>query len=456
MATAPTRTPATNATRSTLPTTSVRDTVAILLEVAVPVMLKGPIIRRPFFVRLAERLDLDGRAVRRMQRIRAKYRPGPVLVKLPFQDQAIVLLPEHVHRVLEGADEPFAPGTAAKQRILPHFEPHVSLASRGPERTDRREFNEAVLETPRPLHSHAESFLRVIDEETGDLLARVKAEGGELDWDRFAASWFRIVRRIVLGDGARDDEELTDVLAQLRSDANIGLVRPRRDDLRARYKALLQRHLDRAEAGSLAGVIAATPQTDITEPPDQVSQYLFAYDPAGMTTFRSLALLATHPDAAARARTEVRDAESAGLPHELPFLRACVLESLRLWPTTPAILRETTAETEWEAGTMPAGTGILIFAPFFHRDDRRLPYAHRFEPDLWLRERGPNDWPLVPFSGGPAICPGINVVLLTASTVLARLLDGREIRMRDAGRMDPASGLPSILDNYSLRFTVGA
>src|SRR5690606_31988282 len=101
-----------------------------------------------------------------------------------------------------------------------------------------------------------------------------------------------------------------------------------------------------------------------------------------------------------------------------PYLRACVLESLRLWPTTPLVLRDTVADTTWETGTLPAGTGMVIFAPFFHRDDERLPYAHRFAPEVWLGEDHAGgaiplgDWPLIPFSRGPAICPARNLVLL--------------------------------------------
>ena len=43
-------------------------------------------------------------------------------------------------------------------------------------------------------------------------------------------------------------------------------------------------------------------------------------------------------------------------------LRATVLESVRLWPTTPAILRDTTTDTEWSNGTLKAGTGVVVFA----------------------------------------------------------------------------------------------
>jgi cytochrome P450 len=198
--------------------------------------------------------------------------------------------------------------------------------------------------------------------------------------------------------------------------------------------------------------VAETHATDRTAPSHQPPQWLFAFDPAGMTTFRALALLATHPEQAERARQEIRSREGTSW-ELLPFLRACVLESLRVWPTTPMVLRETTHETTWEAGTLEAGTGILIYAPFFHRDDRRLPYADRFTPDLWLEERTREDWPLIPFSAGPAICPGRNLVLLATSAMLAALLDEREVHLV-SHQMGPDRPLPALLDNYSLRFTV--
>jgi cytochrome P450 len=36
-------------------------------------------------------------------------------------------------------------------------------------------------------------------------------------------------------------------------------------------------------------------------------------------------------------------------------------------------------------------------------------------------------WPLIPFSEGPAVCPGRNLALLLSSAMLARLLDGRQV-----------------------------
>ena len=78
--------------------------------------------------------------------------------------------------------------------------------------------------------------------------------------------------------------------------------------------------------------------------------------------------------------------------------------SVRLWPTTLAALRATTTRTSWDGGVLPAGTALVIVSSVFHRDERALPYADRFEPEVWLDGRAQSDWPLIPFSGGPGTC----------------------------------------------------
>jgi cytochrome P450 len=352
--------------------------------------------------------------------------------------------------VLDETPEPFATASSEKRAALAHFQPKGVLISHGPERADRRRFNEEVLDTERPVHRHGERFTAVVREEAA-LLTAMAERHGELTWDDFAATWFRVVRRIVLGDAARDDHQLTGMIAQLRSDSNWAFLRPRRDWLRRKFYRRLKAYLERPEPGSLAAVMASTHATDVTAPSHQVPQWLFAFDPAGMTTFRTLALLAAHPDHAERVREEIRGQKGSDR-QELPYLRACVLESLRLWPTTPMVLRESTRATSWETGIMPPRTGIAIFAPFFHRDEKRLPYAHHFAPELWLDDRATDDWPLIPFSGGPGQCPGQNLVLLLSSATLAELLDGRQVRLKPPARLDSRRPLPGTLNNYSLRF----
>lgn len=436
-----TRTPST----SRLPTAGLLDTLLTAGLVLLPVVGRGAIVRRPRIVGLAQRLDADALAVRQLQRLRARYGPGPLQLRLPGRRLTLLLEPQQVHRVLNGSPTPFAVATREKRAALAHFQPAGLLASAPAQRQHRRTFNEAVLDAGQPLHRLAGPVAAAVRQEA-ELLLEQADRTGALTWEGFSTGWWRAARRVTLGDSAREDQQTTNQLLRLRRRANWSFTSPQHTALRRRFLARVRAHVEQAEPGSLASLVNSTPAHPDTDPVQQVPQWLFAFDATAAATFRALALLSAHPDAADRARTE----SSSGSP-DLPFLRACVLESLRLWPTTPAILRDTTEQTHWQAGVLPTGASVVLYAPFFHRDDTRVPEAHRFAPELWLRERTDDDWPLVPFSGGPAMCPGRNVVLLTASVMLAALTERHRFTIRGAP-LDPARPLPGTLSPFRLRF----
>lgn len=88
------------------------------------------------------------------------------------------------------------------------------------------------------------------------------------------------------------------------------------------------------------------------------------------------------------------------------------------------------------------------------RDDTRLPYAHRFAPEIWLDERGSGERPLIPFSDGPAICPARNLVQMLSSAMLAALIDAREIRLLSRHALGPDRPLTGTLNHFALRFAL--
>lgn len=411
-----------------LPRASLADTLSILLVAAGPLIAKGLIVRRPEIVHLLALGGAEGRGVRLLARMRRKYGDGPLLLRIPFREQAVVLAPKHLRRVLAETPEPFAADSSEKVASLAHFQPEGVLISHGTERAERRHFNEAVLESACPVHSLAPSLTAMIEAETAQL-----REKGSFSWPEFKRAWYRLVREAVFGPAERDDEALTDTLQKLRSNANWAFMKPRQPRLRERFLASVREKLANAAPASLGARARETPNS---APEDQIAHWLFAFDAAGMAAFRTLAMLALHPEAAARAR------EDAG------FRRACILETLRLWPTTPALLRQTTGETGWEAGALPAGAGLLIHLPYFHRDSSRIPYADRFVPDIWLDGRA-EAWPFVPFSAGPAECPAGNLVPFLASTWVAALMRDREILL-PAGAAFDRTKLPATFDHFPL------
>jgi len=185
-------------------------------------------------------------------------------------------------------------------------------------------------------------------------------------------------------------------------------------------------------------------------PRHQLPQYLFAFDPGGMATFRTLAMLSINKDARSRVLDELAAADAISAP-QLSFLRACYLESLRLWPTTPAILRETTQPVAWSEGQLDKGTHVTIFAPFLHRDDETLPNAHSFDPSGWIDVVVRPDAGLVPFSYGPVPCPAAHFVPMIASLAMRRLLSRLDLRLTEPNRLS-SGRLPGTLDNFTLSF----
>jgi cytochrome P450 len=402
---------------------------------------------------MAQRLGLDRRAVQTVQRLRDRHGDGPLLLPIPLHPYALILSPAHVSRVLELSPEPYAAASDEKRSALSHFEPHAVLISGNAERATRRPYNEAVLDASCPVHRLAERFFAVVEDEATELVDAARYQD-ELDWDRFAIAWWRMARRVVLGEGARDDDALTDMIARLRADANWAFLHPKRRRLRARFLERLEDHLRRAEPGSLAAIMRAMPAPPGTDPAGQVPQWLFALDALARATFRTLALLGTHPAQRARAEEEIQASQGPSGRRELPFLRACVLDTLRLWPTTPVVLRQATADVEWEHGMLAKGSGIIIFAPFFHRDDTRLPQADRFAPETWLAGR-PEDEGLIPFSDGPVRCPGRNLSLTLASAMVAALLRRNAFTPIGAEDIGPDERLPGTLNAFELRFRPG-
>ncbi len=420
------------------------ETGRVLRDVLGPLVAQGAIVRRPRATARAERRQVDRTSRRVLERLRARYDGAPLVVRLGGRQLVLATRPEHVERVLAGSPEPFTPASWEKRGALAHFQPDGVLISPLPERLVRRPYNEAVLDMSEPVHRDGDAFVAAVERETRALVATVEASAGGLGHVRRVVV-ARTVRTVVLGRAARDDERLVAILDALRRDGNWSWFRPR-PWLRAALERRIAEHVAVAEPGTLAVRGRDTGGADAVR--RQIPHSLFAFDAAGAATFRALAVAAARP--------AVRDRLLAGLatagdgPAVLPYARGCVLESVRLWPTTLAILRDATAPVRWGARTFPAGTGFVVLSAFFHRDADRLPFADAYTPEAWLDGRADADWGLVPFSGGPVSCPGRNVVLLLASHTLARVarLDLAVAR----GRYLAQDPLPPTMDHLGLRF----
>lgn len=147
--------------------------------------------------------------------------------------------------------------------------------------------------------------------------------------------------------------------------------------------------------------------------------------------------LLRHPECLAKAREEVDGLVASGLSpwtntdcHDaLPYLSACMNETLRLMPVVP-----TNGSRGVPVGSggkvisghfIPEGTEVFVSPYMLHHDPRNFaPETEAFRPQRWL---GAPEWhtnrlAFIPFSAGPAQCVGKTLARIEILMVLSALL----------------------------------
>jgi len=422
-----------------LPSANLIENARFNALVVVPNALKGLFRPRRQALAAATRAGVDRRAVRFLRGMSRRYGPGPVWVRVIKDPALLVLSRDDVRRVLGGAPEPFASDPETKRKGMTAFQPDALTISRDGLWENRRRFTEAVLDTGRP-HRHGERFAAVVREEADALIGAT-----EIAWEDWQRAWRRIARRVVLGDAARDDDELTELLGELMSEANgmPGEPSKRLPELMERIGA----YVAAAEDGSLVGLFDQAPADGDTKPEAQVQHWLFAtHDTLAINSFRCLALLASHARQRASAMAELNESELGG-----PYLEACLHEAMRLWPTTPMLARETVSDVDWDGTRVPACTQVVIVNALLHRDPERHDFADRFDPEAWIDGTAADDWSFNHLSHGPQGCPGSGLALLLGRALLGRVLRERRVALVGSG-LDPDRPLPHMVDFFGLRF----
>ncbi|MBT2459557.1 cytochrome P450 [Streptomyces sp. ISL-86] len=392
-----------------------------------------------------------------LRALRARHGGAPVLVRGLSGTVLVLLDPQDMRQFYAepvscpapDAQDPQAPQDPPDRPDPP--DPHKSLIRRDHERREeQRRINDQVLAAGAPVHPSCGPFLGVIAEEARHLTA-----ADTLRLARARSAVARTGRRIVLGDAAAGDEELAGWLSRLRGAGNWpGLRKARGRAARTVYDrttARIAEYAARAEPHTLVGRARGH-----ADPAGQACHWLLAMDTVPGTLLRTLLLLGAHPaeqdTAAAEARAAGARAGGAALG-ELPRLRACVRESLRLYPVVPDLIRVTRAETEWRGVRYPAGTSVLLPALFHQRDPEHVPAAHVFVPGRWTTPGADRDIRMAPFSHGAGRCPGDQLGLLVTAALCAEVLRGHRVA---GGRpvLDPPGPLPATLDPQGIRLTL--
>ncbi|KAL6145291.1 PREDICTED: cytochrome P450 93A3-like [Fragaria vesca subsp. vesca] len=178
-------------------------------------------------------------------------------------------------------------------------------------------------------------------------------------------------------------------------------------------------------------------------------------DTSAITTEWALAELINHPDIMNKARQEIntiignnRLVQESDIAN-LPYLQAIVKETLRLHPTGPLIVRESTEPCSIGGYDIPARTRLFVNVWAVNRDPNHWEKPLEFEPERFTHNEGNGKsqldvrgqhFHLLPFGSGRRGCPGTSLALQVVQTTLAAMIQCFEWKV-PSGSVDMEEGL---------------
>ena len=131
--------------------------------------------------------------------------------------------------------------------------------------------------------------------------------------------------------------------------------------------------------------------------------------------------------------------EPAAMEHaseDARYLRAAIVETLRLRPIAPIVLRRVKREIEIDGVVVRPGCDVAPCPLLLHVREDVHPDPHRFEPERWL-ERTPGTYEWVPFGGGARRCLGAAFAMLEMQTVLGEILASVQLSAAEPAAEQP-------------------
>lgn len=422
--------------------------LGLTLVHTLPVYLEGLFTRSRFWVTVNAALRVHGLTVPWVSWLRKRYRSPYLYLRVLRNKTLLVLDQEGIQRILDHSPAIYA-DPEPKRRGMSRFQPGAVTISRGDTWVDRRRFNSGVLATGDAVHPLAGQFLQIVRDECESMC---QVAPRHQSWKHFARLFERLTLQIIFGRTAVDDVYLTRTLTRLMRNANRARFLPPRRRLLAEYQHAIAGYLRWPQPGSLAALCHQFPATEGTRIESQLTHWIFAmHETLATNTVRALALIAAHPDVYQRLQPELNSADLSQ-PATLDaqsYLGGCLQEAMRLWPTTPLLVRETTTADRLGGETIPARSQVLILNSFNHRDRQLHDAADKFAPERW--QHTPVSYRFNHLSNGTQHCAGKDLALFLGKAVLASLLQQRRYTLLKP-HLDSSRRLPHAMNYFRTRF----
>ena len=160
---------------------------------------------------------------------------------------------------------------------------------------------------------------------------------------------------------------------------------------------------------------------------------------AGTSAFMLYALL-RNPDVLAKVREEADALLNGDMPaeqalREMDATHRAAMETMRMYPVTPMLIRTAANSFEFAGHRIPAGERLIIATAVPHYLPEYFPEPERFDIDRYTPERAEHKQPYVyaPFGLGPHRCLGNGFAEVQIAATMATILHEVDLDLDRAG-----------------------
>ena len=168
-------------------------------------------------------------------------------------------------------------------------------------------------------------------------------------------------------------------------------------------------------------------------------------DTIGNSIIFAIGLIAKHPNVQHKLQLEIDqfvtmdtklDYITPTTIKEMKYLRACIKESFRMYPTASQLARILEVDTEVSGGyVLPQGSVVLCHHRVASLQEENFTHADKFLPERWMEDSS-SSWNfepslVVPFGTGKRACPGKRLAEQEIHILIAKLFQAFDIQLLD-------------------------
>jgi len=182
--------------------------------------------------------------------------------------------------------------------------------------------------------------------------------------------------------------------------------------------------------------------TEVTILSQAINIFLGGYETSGTTSTLLLYYLATNSGVQEILQKEIDavfEKNNGKINHEvikneeMPYLTACIDETLRLGPPLYRPERQCMKDWTHDKLTIKKGTTVFICSWATHRHPEHFPNPDEFKPERFFKENKStlNPYAFVPFGHGPRACIGIRFAYESLKLLFSHLLRNFSVETRE-------------------------